>query len=216
VTAVKVLDATLRDGSHAVRHALTPDQVTRVAAALDRAGVYAVGVGHGDGIGGSSVHLGRASHPDAELWRAAAAVLEHARLAVTLVPVSAARSTSIWRRTAGRRSLESPPTARRRTSRSSTSSSLFAGLLGSIAWLPKPCDALRCGRICAVRDMVRDTFLAPGRQRREVLVEGPASALQLVRRLHRGPEAPALAPRRARGSVSSRATAPRMPMNASP
>jgi 4-hydroxy 2-oxovalerate aldolase len=86
VTAVKVLDATLRDGSHAVRHALTPDQVTRVAAALDRAGVYAVGVGHGDGIGGSSVHFGRASHPDAELWRAAAAVLEHARLAVTLVP----------------------------------------------------------------------------------------------------------------------------------
>jgi 4-hydroxy 2-oxovalerate aldolase len=86
MTAVKVLDTTLRDGSHAVRHQLDPATVRTVAAALDQAGVYAVGVGHGDGIGGSSLHFGPAAYEDEELWRAGREVLERAKLAVTLVP----------------------------------------------------------------------------------------------------------------------------------
>jgi len=84
--AVKVMDATLRDGSHVVRHSLRPDDVRRVAAALEAAGVDAVGVGHGDGIGGSSLHFGRSRHADEELWGAAVEALDRAALAVTLVP----------------------------------------------------------------------------------------------------------------------------------
>ena len=84
--AVKVMDATLRDGSHVVRHTLTPETVSMVAASLEAAGVDAVGVGHGDGIGGSSLHFGRSRHADEELWTAAAGVLRRAVLAVTLVP----------------------------------------------------------------------------------------------------------------------------------
>jgi 4-hydroxy 2-oxovalerate aldolase len=83
---VRILDATLRDGSHAIRHRFTPAQVREIAGGLDAAGVYAIGVGHGDGLGGSSLQLGLALHSDEELIAAAASVIEHARLAVTLVP----------------------------------------------------------------------------------------------------------------------------------
>jgi 4-hydroxy 2-oxovalerate aldolase len=86
MSKIRVLDATLRDGSHAIRHAFTPDAVRRVATALDRTGIHAVGVGHGDGMGGSSLHFGTSAHPDEELWRAAGETLEEARMAVTLVP----------------------------------------------------------------------------------------------------------------------------------
>ncbi len=84
--AVRVVDATLRDGSHAIRHQFTPGQVRTIAAGLDAAGLYAVGVGHGDGLGGSSLQLGLSAHSDEELLAAASAVLTHALLAVTLVP----------------------------------------------------------------------------------------------------------------------------------
>ncbi len=83
---VRILDATLRDGSHAIRHRFTTEQVRTIAAGLDAAGVYAIGVGHGDGLGGSSLQLGRALHSDEELIGAAASVVARARLAVTLVP----------------------------------------------------------------------------------------------------------------------------------
>ena len=83
---VRLFDATLRDGSHAVRHRFAPEQVAAIAAGLDRAGVQVIGVGHGDGLGGSSLQLGRSAYPDGELLAAAASVLTRARLAVTLVP----------------------------------------------------------------------------------------------------------------------------------
>jgi 4-hydroxy 2-oxovalerate aldolase len=86
VRTVRILDATLRDGSHAIRHRFTPEQVREIASGLDLAGVYAIGVGHGDGLGGSSLQLGLSLHSDEELIAAAASVIEHARLAVTLVP----------------------------------------------------------------------------------------------------------------------------------
>jgi 4-hydroxy-2-oxovalerate aldolase len=83
---VRVLDATLRDGSHAIRHRFTTEQVRTIAGGLDAAGVYAIGVGHGDGLGGSSLQLGLSLHTDEELISAAASVISRARLAVTLVP----------------------------------------------------------------------------------------------------------------------------------
>jgi 4-hydroxy 2-oxovalerate aldolase len=84
--AVRLLDSTLRDGSHAVGHRWTPAQVETIAGGLDRAGVHAVGVGHGDGLGASSIQYLRALHPDEELLRTARRVLEHASLAVTFQP----------------------------------------------------------------------------------------------------------------------------------
>jgi len=86
MSALKVVDTSLRDGSHAIAHQYTVDQVERIAAGLDDAGVWAVAVGHGDGLGASSIQYGWPRHLDVELIAAAAGVCKQARIAVALLP----------------------------------------------------------------------------------------------------------------------------------
>lgn len=83
---LKIIDTTVRDGSHSVAHQFTPEQVATVAGALDKAGVWAVAVGHGDGLGASSRQYGFPAFPDHELIAAAAAVMERSRIATALLP----------------------------------------------------------------------------------------------------------------------------------
>jgi 4-hydroxy 2-oxovalerate aldolase len=84
--AVRVIDTTVRDGSHSVAHRFTPDQVRHVSELLEKAGVWAIAVGHGDGLGGSSRQYGFPAHSDEELLRSAASVVTRARIAVALLP----------------------------------------------------------------------------------------------------------------------------------
>jgi 4-hydroxy 2-oxovalerate aldolase len=86
VNDVRLTDSTLRDGSHALRHQFTEEQVRAVVHALDRGNVEVIEVSHGDGLGGSSFNYGFSKVDEFDLIAAAVDEATHARIAVLLLP----------------------------------------------------------------------------------------------------------------------------------
>ncbi|MFS8197587.1 4-hydroxy-2-oxovalerate aldolase [Streptomyces sp. CWNU-52B] len=83
---VLIHDPTLRDGHHAVRHQLTAPQLRAYAAAADAAGVPVVEVGHGNGLGASSLQAGRALLSDDEMLSVVREALPNSRMGVFMLP----------------------------------------------------------------------------------------------------------------------------------
>ena len=84
--SITVCDATLRDGSHAYSHQITLEQVRTYATAAEAAGFSFLEVGHGNGLGASSLQVGESLVPEGEMLRAAKACLRHTKLSVHVIP----------------------------------------------------------------------------------------------------------------------------------
>jgi 4-hydroxy 2-oxovalerate aldolase len=84
--AVRLTDSTLRDGSHAMAHQFTTEQVRAIVHTLDASGVEVIEVSHGDGLGGSSFNYGFSAESEFDLIAAAVAEARQAKIAVLLLP----------------------------------------------------------------------------------------------------------------------------------
>jgi 4-hydroxy 2-oxovalerate aldolase len=86
VPGIQITDSTLRDGSHAMGHQLTEEQVRVTVSALDEAGVPVIEVSHGDGLGGSSFNYGFSRDDELTLIKAARSEAKNAKIACLLLP----------------------------------------------------------------------------------------------------------------------------------
>ena len=83
---ILIHDATLRDGHHAVRHQLGLTRLRAYASAADAAGIPIVEVGHGNGLGASSLQAGQAAHTDDEMLATVREAMPHSRMGVFMLP----------------------------------------------------------------------------------------------------------------------------------
>jgi 4-hydroxy 2-oxovalerate aldolase len=81
-----ISDPTLRDGNHAVAHKLTATQIATYASAAEAARIPIVEVGHGNGLGASSLQVGLAAIDDYEMLKVARDHLHNSRLGVHVIP----------------------------------------------------------------------------------------------------------------------------------
>ncbi|MCA9537666.1 MAG: 4-hydroxy-2-oxovalerate aldolase [Myxococcales bacterium] len=83
---ILLIDPTLRDGNHAVRHQINAEQISAYCQAADAAGIPIVEVGHGNGVGASSLQVGLAKLSQEEMFRAARDHLTTTRLGTLIMP----------------------------------------------------------------------------------------------------------------------------------
>ncbi|MDR2650256.1 MAG: 4-hydroxy-2-oxovalerate aldolase [Clostridiales bacterium] len=83
---IRLVDTTLRDGSHALRHRYTPDQAAAIAGELEQCEVSLIEISHGDGLGGSSFTYGFSEYDSFDLIKAAASAAPRTEVAVLLLP----------------------------------------------------------------------------------------------------------------------------------
>jgi 4-hydroxy 2-oxovalerate aldolase len=84
---ILITEVALRDGSHAVKHQYTVEQVRNIAKGLADANVPYIEVSHGDGLAGSSLQYGRSLVDEMELIEAAVDAVEgKSKIAALLLP----------------------------------------------------------------------------------------------------------------------------------
>lgn len=84
--SILISDPTLRDGNHALKHQLGATQIANYCIAAELAGIPIVEVGHGNGLGASSLQLGIAKLADNEALSIARTNLKKSRLGIHIIP----------------------------------------------------------------------------------------------------------------------------------
>ncbi len=83
---ILISDPTLRDGNHAVRHQISREHFAQYCAAADAAGVPIVEVGHGNGLGASSMLVGECALSDETILKTAREHLPRSKMAIHAIP----------------------------------------------------------------------------------------------------------------------------------
>lgn len=81
-----ISDPTLRDGNHALKHQLSRNQIAEYAKRIDDAGVDMIEVGHGNGIGASSIQVGIAKESDDVMLKTARDNIKNSKLSIHIIP----------------------------------------------------------------------------------------------------------------------------------
>jgi 4-hydroxy 2-oxovalerate aldolase len=83
---IRITDSSLRDGSHAIAHQFTVDQVAAIVEGLDGAGVPVIEVSLGVGLGGSSFNYGFSAEDERDLLATAVKTATRAKIACLMLP----------------------------------------------------------------------------------------------------------------------------------
>ncbi len=83
---ILISDPTLRDGNHAVRHQISQKNFADYCTAADAAGVPIVEVGHGNGLGASSMLVGECALSDETILKTAREHLMRSKMAIHAIP----------------------------------------------------------------------------------------------------------------------------------
>ena len=81
-----ITDPTLRDGSHACSHQITEEQLLAYTKSADETGVDYIEVGHGNGLGASSLQLGENLIEEKRMLQLARSVIKKAKMSVHVMP----------------------------------------------------------------------------------------------------------------------------------
>lgn len=83
---ILISDPTLRDGNHAIRHQLSRENFISYCKAAEEAGVPIIEVGHGNGLGASSMLVGECKLTDDEILSVSRENLINTRMAIHVIP----------------------------------------------------------------------------------------------------------------------------------
>lgn len=83
---IVLTDSSLRDGNHSVKHTISLDSIRRYCQFAETAGIPIIEVGHGNGIGASSLLIGEAKHTDREMLETARQNLTNTKLGIHVIP----------------------------------------------------------------------------------------------------------------------------------
>ncbi len=81
-----ITDSSLRDGNHAVKHTINLDSIERYCKFADEAGIPIVEVGHGNGLGASSLLIGQSPFTDEQMLTTARKNLKKSKLGIHIIP----------------------------------------------------------------------------------------------------------------------------------
>lgn len=83
---VEYHDLTIRDGCHAISHKLTADMIKKHCLFVEKSRIPVMEIGHGNGLGASSILIGKSSLSDIEMISLAKSYLTNTKLSVHVIP----------------------------------------------------------------------------------------------------------------------------------